>query len=148
MTDQPVTEHIRFRLAQSMPVIERHRDELLRSIQNLVVGLEQADEPFGDGDVASMMLLDLLIACAGDVAAFGGTRDLGPAAREHVRLGISGRLYTRFGMSLAPALRDALGLRVSPRIISAWCDTYWLVIREMAEKEEGLVVDEYLQIIR
>ena len=51
-------------------------------------------------------------------------------------------------MSLAPALRDALGLSLSPPIISAWCDTFWLVIRRLAESDEKLEIGPYLQVVR
>lgn len=148
MSTQVVTDQVRFRLAQSMPVVERHRAEILRSIQNRVTSLEAPSEAFGEGDVAVMMLLELLIACAGDIAAFGGTRRLEQTAREHARLGIGGRHYSRFGMSLASAMREALGLRLSPKIVSAWCDTFWVIIRRLAEEGDIPEVDEYLQIIR
>ena len=117
-------------------------------MRDRMVSFASPQEPLGRGDVAAMMMLDLLIACAGDVAAFGSTRDLRQAAGEHVRYGISGRHHSRFGMSLGPALREALGLRISPTIISAWCDTFWLVIGRMAESEESLGVEEYLQVAR
>ena len=137
-----MNEHVRYRLTQSMPVIERHRDALVRAIQNRITGFGESDEPFGQGDVAAMMLVSLLIDCARDIAAFGTPRDLRATAAEHRKLHIDGRHYSRFGMTLAAVMREVLGPRVSPHIVSAWCDTYWCVIGQLgpadALPESGL----------
>ena len=141
-------ERVRLCLAQSLALVESRREDRLRGLQNKLVAFEKADEPFGEGDVAAMTLLDLLIACAGDIVRSGAIGNLEQAASDHGRLGISGRHYSRFGMSLAPALRETLGTRIPPRAVAAWCDTFWLVVRSIADTDEGLVIDEYLQVIR
>ena len=148
MTNKPVTEDVRFRLAQSIPIVERHRGEITRVMQNRLVALEEADEPFGQGEVVAMMLVSLLIDCAGDIAAFGQTRELQPTAAEHRRLSIGGRHYSRFGMALAAVFREALGPRLSPQILSAWCDSYWTVIGSLSPSDALPTWDGNLHVVR
>jgi len=148
MANTQMSEHVRYRLAQSIPVIERHRAEILRVMQNRLVAFENKDEPFGQGDVVAMMLVGLLIDCASDIAAFGGTRDLRPTMTEHKRLEIGGRYYSRFGMALAAVFREVLGPRASPQIISAWCDTYWFVIGKLSPGDALPTWDGNLYVVR
>jgi hypothetical protein len=141
MLFEVIDEDVRVRLAQSMAVVDRHRAEIIRKIDGRLVAEETGEAPLGQAEVVATMLVTLLIDCVGDLAAFGGLRHLGVVAKEHRRLRIDGRHYSRFGMALAPALRELLGPRVSPQIISAWCDAYWFVIRTMKP-------DESLSIVR
>ena len=148
MTIRQVTEDVRFRIAQSIPVVERHRGEITQVMQNRLVAIEGAEEPFGQGDVVAMMLVSLLIDCGSDIAAFGGTRDLRPTAAEHGRLGIAGRHYSRFGMALAAVLREVLGPRLSPQIVSAWCDTYWFIIAGISPEDSLPGWDGNIRVVR
>lgn len=135
MTNKVISEDIRLRLAQSMPIVERHKAAITRKMEERLQQLESPDEAFGQAEITAFMLIELLVDCGSDLAAFGGTRELGAAAREHRRLDIDGRHYSRFGMALAPALREVLGVAMPPRMASAWCDAFWFVIGEMAPDE-------------
>lgn len=140
MIFEVIDEDVRIRLAQSMGVVERHRNEVVAGIADRLVALEDDKDPLGQGEVVAMLLVNLLIDGVGDLAAFAGLRDLAPVAREHRRLEIDGRHYSRFGMALGPVLRDVLGPRVSPRIVSAWCDAFWFMIRAMEPDDRLKVV--------
>lgn len=128
--DDPIAEGIRFRLAQSMPLVERRRAEILPGIQDRMVPAD----PTGQGpsnEVVAASLLNLLIDCGSDIAAFGALRGLAGIRKQHLRLGISGRHYSRFGLALGPALRNVLGFSVSSEAITGWCDAFWIIIRKI-----------------
>jgi len=74
------------------------------------------------------MLMNLLIAGAGDITAFGDLRDLSRTEPEHRRLDLDGCHYSSFGLALSPALRRTPGPALLPETIAGWCDTYWLII--------------------
>jgi hemoglobin-like flavoprotein len=131
MSNAVVAEDIRLRLAQSLAVVEGNREAIIEKMQQRLVAAETEDEAFGQGEITAMMLIDLLVGAASDLAACGGLANLEGAAADHKRLGIDGRHYSRFGMALAPVLREALGPRLPPKIASAWCDAFWFVIRQL-----------------
>lgn len=131
MSNKPIAEDIRLRLAQSMPVVERSRAAISSMLRERVQTLEGAMPDLRQAEIKTTMLMDLLIAGASDIAAFGGLRELSRTAREHRKLAIDGRHYSRFGLALAPALRQAPGLALSPMTIAAWCDAFWLIIAEV-----------------
>ncbi|WP_166039046.1 globin domain-containing protein [Sphingosinicella sp. YJ22] len=139
MTTAVIAEDIRIRLAQSMPVIERNRHQILLELQDRLVAQETPEEPFGQGDVTAVTLLGLLIECAGDLAAFGRPRDLHRAASKHRRLDIEGRHYARFGNALAPVLRKVLGTRLSPKMVNAWYESYLFLLHLMGIRIEQLM---------
>ena len=135
MSQTVVAEEIRLALAQSLPVVERHREAIISGMQDRLVAMETNDEAFGQGDVTALVLVRLLIDGAADLAAFGGVHDLSQAADEHRRLDIDGRHYSRFGAALERIMRDALGPRLSPAMIAAWVDAFWVVVRELTVED-------------
>lgn len=135
MTGKIIAEDVRLRLAQSLPIVERHRAAITQEMQERLQQLEGADEAFGQAEVTALVLVELLIDGASDLAAFGGTRALAAKAVEHRRLDIDGRHYSRFGLALAPVLRKVLGIALPPKFASAWCDAFWFAIAEMAPDE-------------
>lgn len=137
MSDTIIAEETRLALAQSLAVVDRHRDAITMAMQKRLVAMETNDEAFGQGDVTALVLVRLLADGAADMVARREVRDLGAEAREHRRLEIDGRHYSRFGLALAGGLREALGPRLSPSMIAAWTDAYWAVIRELAPEEAG-----------
>lgn len=136
MSNKPVSEDLRLRLAQSMPAIERHRATLTQRLQDRIRTIEGPESTPRQAEIKASILMDLLIAGASDIAAFGGLRDLSRTTREHRRLEIDGRHYSRFGLALAPALRQAPGLALSPPTVTAWCDAFWLIIAETIAEPE------------
>ena len=135
MTNAAIAEDVRLRLAESIAVVEGHRGEITQRMQAHLAALETEEEAFGQAEVTGTMLVALLIDSASNIAACGAPGDLGVISREHRRLDIDGRHYSRFGLALAPILRDVLGPSLPPRIASAWCDTFWFTIRHMAAYE-------------
>jgi hypothetical protein len=134
MRDILVSDDLRLRLAQSMAVVERRRAPIVARIAERMVEQAQPDESVDPG-VSARILFDLLIDGASDLAAFAGLRDLSPATRDHRQLGIAGRQYSRFGLALGPALGAILGVAMPPETVVAWCDAFWIVIREIASTE-------------
>lgn len=128
MSKNVVAEDIRLRLAQSMPAVERARSEITKRIQDHLQRMETPEEAFGQAEISALMLMDLLFDGARDLAAFGELRNLERVAREHRRLDIDGRHYSRFGTALAPVLREVLGVSLPPGTASAWCDAFWLIV--------------------
>ena len=131
MSNKPISEDVRLRLAQSMPVIERRRSTIAERMQDRIQALDGAAGAPTQARITTTMLVDLLIDGASDLAAFGGLRDLSRVSREHRRLDIDGRLYSRFGLALAPVLRQVTGVAISPKTVAAWCDAFWLIIADV-----------------
>ena len=82
-------------------------------------------------DVTAPALIGLLMDSASDLAACGQIRDLSHTAVSHRKCGIERRHYSLFGLLLAPVLRDAPGLRLAPRIATAWSDAFRFAVRQM-----------------
>lgn len=135
MSQGPIAEEVRFRLAESIAVVERHRTEITQKMQAQLAAFETGDEAFGQAEVTGMMLVDLLMDSASDLASCGAVGDLERVAGQHRRLDIDGRHYSRFGLALALVLREELGPSLPPRIASAWCDAFWFTIRNMMPNE-------------
>jgi hypothetical protein len=129
-----IAEDIRLRLAQSMPIVERRRAQIVIEIVKRMDPLASPSESL-EASCLAAMLFELLIDGGSDIAAFGGLRDLCPAKQEHGRRGISGRHYSRFGTALGPALRAVLGPAMPPKSASAWCDAFWLVVEAINSDE-------------
>ncbi|WP_114951394.1 globin domain-containing protein [Sphingosinicella terrae] len=132
-----IAENTRLALAQSLAILERHRDGVTASMQKRLVAMETSDEAFGQGDITALVLVRLLLGAAGDLVEGREVGDLREEAAEHRRLEIDGRHYSRFGLALGGVLRETLGPRLSPAMVSAWTDAYWFVVRELAPVETG-----------
>ena len=124
----PVTDRTRSLLSRSLPLIQQRRDLLAERMEQSLAAATQG-EPFGQAEVAAMLLVDLLVGqakCLVESAAFG---PLDEVSGEHRALGITGRHYSRFGDSLVPILRDLLGPTLPREVAAAWCDAFWAMIR-------------------
>ncbi len=132
MLNTAIAEDIRLRLAQSMADVDPRRDQIVRRMQERLQAFETPDEDFGQAEVTALLLVELLVDCACDLAAFGGLRNLDKVARQHRQLDIDGRHYSRFGLALAPVLRQVLGVRLPPKTATAWCDAFWYIVGQMA----------------
>jgi len=123
-------------LARSLPLVQRHRDELLEGLEACLRGSEGPDEAFGQAEVTAMMLTELLIEEAAHLVGSGTFSALADVAAEHRALDIDGRHYSRFGDALAPVMKDVLGANLPPQVPAAWCDTFWRVIRAAQGERE------------
>ncbi len=136
MSSPAIADVVRLRLSQSLPLIDTHRNAIKEKMQERLQEFETPDEAFGQAEITGDLLVDLLIMGVGDLASAGRLRDLGAIAREHRRLDIDGRHYSRFGLVVTPVLVEALGLRLPPKTASAWCDAFWHIVGQMAPQEE------------
>ena len=78
MSDKPIGEDLRLRLAQSMPVLERRRAAIAEKLQQRIQSLEEPSRAPQEAQIKTSMLMELLFAGASDIAAFGGLRGLEP----------------------------------------------------------------------
>ena len=143
----PVTEHSRGLLARSLPLVQLHRDLVVEQIERSLAADESEDEAFGQAEVTAMVLVNLLIDQVANLVRsgeFGSLRDL---AAEHRALDITGRHYSRFGDTLFPVLRDVLGPASPREVATAWCDTFWTLIRA-AQSTERPQAEEQLSAAR
>lgn len=130
-------------LAGSMAVVEPRRWEITQKMQAFLAANETEDEAFGQSEVTGLLLVDLLVDQASELAARGAVADLRKVGEDHRRLDIDGRHYSRFGNALAPILREVLGPSLPPRIASAWCDAFWFIVRALRPDESaGLPVGQ------
>ena len=123
-------------LARSLPLLQRHKDELLEGLEACLRGSEEPDDAFGQAEVTAMLLTQLLIDEAASLVRSGSFSTLDGVADQHRALDIDGRHYSRFGDALAPVLKDVLGTNIPADVPSAWCDTFWRVIRVAQEQRE------------
>ena len=131
-----ISDLARKNLSQSLPFVEQHREHLVNRMEaNLRAG-EPEDEPYGQSEVAAMILVDLLLAQARNLADTGHLADLRDVKEEHRALAIAGRHYSRFGDALTPILKDLLGPKLPAEVASVWCDTFWTVIGAAESRKE------------
>lgn len=131
MHTTPIPEDVRLGLSTTLALVEENRMAIMDRVQEQLASQETDDEAFGQAEITAMMLVNLLVECARELVHRRELCNLDLVAREHRRLEIDGRHYSRFGMVLGPVLRDAIGPALSPATASAWCDAFWFVIREI-----------------
>ncbi len=125
-----IEEMTRRRLAQSIHLVEAHKDQLLEAVEAPLRSQEQQDEDIGQAEMTARILTDLLVAQARMVVD-AGALDIPPmTAAEHHLLGISGRHYSRYGDALVPVLRDVLGPNLPADVAASWGDAFWAIITE------------------
>lgn len=132
MLDEQVPENIKRELGRSIVIVERHRASVTEKLKERLAAFERAGDDFVRSEVTGTMLTDLLFEEARHIVATGRAGRLAAVVREHLRLGIGGVDYSRYGSELGPVLREVLGPGVTPNIISAWVDAYWFTIRQLA----------------
>jgi len=137
--NSPVTTRMRSLLARSLPLVQQHKTMLVERIEKSLAAAESRDEPFGQAEVAAMMLVELLLDQARGLVESGAFAPLADVAEEHRALGITGRHYSRFGDALVPILRDLLGPIVPREVAAAYCDLFWTVLRASQAAEPAYV---------
>lgn len=123
------SERTRSILAGSLPLVRRHKDEIISHMEVHLRGIGGPDEAFGQSEVAAMMLTELLLDQAAAIAGQGALRIHRGIADEHRALAIVGRHYSRFGDALVPILKDVLGPGVPGELTASWGDAFWLAVR-------------------
>ena len=132
-----LSDNARDILARSLPLLDARKDRITERLENHLRGAGGDEEPYGQSEVAAMLLVQLLLDQArsivetGQIAAGEGIGD------EHRALEIDGRHYSRFGDALVPVVRDVLGSDVPREVAGIWCDIFWAVVRDLEPQEEG-----------
>lgn len=93
-------------LAQSLPFMEQRKDALIDRLGTYLRSARDADE---DSELVAIMLTELMISQAGNLARSGALQDIEDVGHEHRMLRIQGRHYSRYGDALTPVIRDVLG---------------------------------------
>lgn len=130
MTETLVCENFRFRLIQLLPLVQGREAQIVSGIAQRMAPLPDGDSPDRREAVAGS-LVALLIKCASNLAAFGAPGDVSEEASRHRSLGIDGRDYSRFGLILTPVLREVIQTPLPPPLLAAWCDAFWMIVREL-----------------
>ena len=131
-----VGDRTRRLLAQSVHLLESHKDRLIDSLETSLGACEAQEDSFGHAEVTAMILTELLIEQGRSLVDWGELRLSPDTAAEHRALDIGGRHYSRFGDVLVPVIRDVLGPRVPREVASAWCDAFWAVIGAVSARAE------------
>jgi hemoglobin-like flavoprotein len=124
-----ISDHVRQLLARSLPLVEAHREALVRGIEASFNGARSVHRLPGRPKVAAATLAELLLVEARRLVDTGEFADLRNVLAEHRPLKIDGRHYSRFGDALIPVLRDVLGPNVPREVAGAWCDAFWTIVR-------------------
>ena len=132
----PLSDNARDNLARSLPLLHARKDRITERMELHLRGAGGDEEPYGQSEVAAMLLVQLLLDQArsivetGQIAAGGGIRD------EHRALQIDGRHYSRFGDALVPIVRDVLGADVPREVAGIWCDIFWAAVHDLEPRKE------------
>jgi hypothetical protein len=117
-----ISANTRIHLAESLPRIEREKDEIVSRIcASLARG--SGDE---DGALAlARELIDCLIDQAGTAVDTGRFANLGAAHDAARHLQGAGYALPDVGDVLVPIVRDVLGTATGRSAAAAWSDTFW-----------------------
>ena len=126
---EAVSKHIRSLIARSLPLVQQRKEALVEQMEVALAALDTQETADGQAEVTAVVLTDLLLDEARQLVESGAFGPLGYVIGEHYLLDITGRHYSRFGDALIPALRDLLGPIPPRELLSAWCDTFWAIIR-------------------
>jgi uncharacterized protein (DUF697 family) len=127
----------------SNEISEKARDNLFHSFAAvdaaaaaieaaMIPSLAQAEgepAPFARARTIAAVLVAMLLEQARLMAEGRQPANVEAIAASHRLQGIDGRHYSRFGDALTPALKDAVGPRLSSAVTAAWGDAFWFVIR-------------------
>jgi hemoglobin-like flavoprotein len=137
MFDPLISETTRRRLAESLPVVESHRQVLVDRLQETLAAAEGDADPSGQAEITAMMLAEMLLAGARELVERTAPSDLRAAFLLHRSMRIEGRHYSRFADLLTPVMRDVLGPRLPREVAAAWCDAFWALVRKMQQESEA-----------
>lgn len=85
-----------------------------------------------DGVSAASVITDMLFDHAREVAGLAPVYEMEETRRRHRTLGITTAHYSGIGDRLGAVMTGLLGEQASTSLVSAWCDTYWAIVRTVA----------------
>lgn len=131
-----ITDAARRRLAQSLPLVQSHKDELTEGLEASLRPADPLSEAFGQSEVTAMTLIELLIDQAKEIVESGRVHPPADLVAHHQALDITSRHYSRFGDALMPLLVDTFGPRLPREVATAWIDAFWATIRAASVERE------------
>jgi hypothetical protein len=124
-----ISEKVRDNLFHSFAAVEAAAGAIESAMIPSLAQAEGEPAPFARARSIAAALVAMLLGQARLMAEGRPPDDVEAIAASHRLHGIDGRHYSRFGDALTPALRDAVGQRLSSAVTAAWGDAFWLVIR-------------------
>ena len=124
-----ISETVRDNLFHSFAAVEAAAPAIKAAMIPSLASAEGEPAPFARAGGIATTLVEMLLDQARRLADGRPPFDVEAVADRHRLLGIDGRHYSRFGDSLAPVLKDAIGPRLSSEVTAAWGDSFWFVIR-------------------
>jgi hypothetical protein len=126
-----ISEKVRDNLFHSLAAVEAAAPAIKAAMIPSLALAEGERAPFARARDIAAALVDMLIEQARLLAEGRQPRHVEAIAAGHRVQGIDGRHYSRFGDSLAPVLKDAVGPRLPGAVTAAWGDAFWFVIRQV-----------------
>ena len=130
-----ISENTRKTLFHSLAAVESNKAAIIAGMSDSLAADEADHDDLEQAEATVMLLVDMLIEQARYLIDGDRPQDLEAHAIKHQLHGIDGRHYSRFGDALVTVLRDVLGARLPRHVASAWCDSFWVVIRSMKQLE-------------
>ncbi len=124
-----ISEKVRDNLFHSFAAVEAAAAAIESAMIPSLAQAEGEPAPFAKARGISAVLVAMLLEQARRMSEGRRPGDIEAIAAKHRRQGIDGRHYSRFGDALTPALKDAVGPRLSSAVTAAWGDAFWFVIR-------------------
>jgi hypothetical protein len=135
-----ISEKVRDNLFHSRIAVEAAAPAIKAAMIPSLALAEGERAPFARASGIAATLVDMLLEQARRMADGREPGEIEAIAAGHRLLGIEGRHYSRFGDSLAPVLKDAIGPRLPSAVTAAWGDAFWFVIRRVmraSQRQQG-----------
>ena len=130
-----ISAKVRDNLFHSFAAVEAAAPAIKAAMIPSLALAEGEGAPFARAGGIATALVDMLLDQARPLAEGRPPPGLEAVAARHRLQGIDGRHYSRFGDSLTPALKDAVGPRLPSSVTAAWGDAFWFVIRRVMRQE-------------
>ena len=131
-----VTETTAATIARSWPTMQSHRRDLATAIARYLA--RRNSHELRDGGSVALLIMDMLFDHARDMAGMVPLQRIEETGRRHRLEGIAADHYSSFGDGLGAAMKDVLGAKASPSLLSAWGDAYWTIVRSVSRQERPI----------
>jgi len=133
----PLNERTRSIVAGTLKLMEQHRSPLEAALASYMARQEPHDprpaEAQARAGAITAMLLDHAVQLGGEPSS-----GIPATVRRHRALAIGGKHYSTFGDALKPVMRDVLGSKANPSVLSAWGVAYWAIVRMLFAESRQL----------
>jgi nitric oxide dioxygenase len=125
-------------IVKSLPMMERNRVTLGSALGRYMARRRSYDSSAGGEKILRGAITDMLFDHAREIAGARPLLRIEETARRHRVLGLTREHYSRFGDGLGAVMKDVLGANASPRLLAAWGDAYWAIVRSVARQDQLL----------